>query len=138
MKEDEQKQGVLRDHKENGGKSPPNPHHNQESPSEQKHSKSKKRVGKRDFEMISVLGKGSFGKVLLVEHKETRQAYAMKVIKKCNIKKMNQIEHTITERKVLERVSHPFIVKLRYAFKDRECLYFVLDYCNGGELFFYI
>lgn len=88
--------------------------------------------------MISVLGKGSFGKVLLVEHKQTRQAYAMKVIKKCNIKKMNQIEHTITERKVLERVQHPFIVRLRFAFKDRECLYFVLDYCNGGELFFYI
>ena len=138
MKEDEQKQEGLKDNKENGGKNPPKRDHHQGSPRESNHSKSKKRVGKRDFEMISVLGKGSFGKVLLVEHKETKQAYAMKVIKKCNIKKMNQIEHTITERKVLERVSHPFIVKLRYAFKDRECLYFVLDYCNGGELFFYI
>ena len=51
---------------------------------------------------------------------------------------MKQIQHTITERKVLEKISHPFIVKLNYAFQTKNKLFFVLDYCPGGELFFYI
>jgi len=54
------------------------------------------------------------------------------------IRKRNQVEHTKTERRVLERIRHPFIVRMKYAFKDREKLYFVLDYCHGGELFFYL
>ena len=62
----------------------------------------------------------------------------MKVLKKKHIRKQNQVAHTIAERRILERMQHPFIVKLKYAFKDRERLYFVLNYCHGGELHFYI
>ena len=62
----------------------------------------------------------------------------MKVLKKSVIIEKKQIEHTKTERRVLERVRHPFIVQMKYAFSDSEKLYFVLDYCNGGELFFYL
>lgn len=62
----------------------------------------------------------------------------MKVLKKETIRKRNQIEHTMTERRVLERIKHPFIVDMKYAFKDKNKLYFVLDYCVGGELFFYL
>mmetsp|Transcript_35796 Transcript_35796/g.34829 ORF Transcript_35796/g.34829 Transcript_35796/m.34829 type:complete len:146 (+) Transcript_35796:527-964(+) len=62
----------------------------------------------------------------------------MKVIKKKHIKKSKQIQHTWSERKILEKIQSPFIVKMRYAFQDEKKLFFVLDYCPGGELFFYI
>jgi len=59
----------------------------------------------------------------------------MKVLKKENVVKRNQVEHTKTERSVLGYVRHPFVVGLHAAFQTREKLYFVLDYCAGGELF---
>jgi protein-serine/threonine kinase len=62
----------------------------------------------------------------------------MKVLKKDVIREKNQVEHTKTERRVLERVKHPFVVGMKYAFSDKHKLYFVLDYCHGGELFFYL
>jgi protein-serine/threonine kinase len=92
----------------------------------------------KDFESLKVLGTGTYGKVMLVRHKSSRKLYAMKVLKIKTIKEKNQVEHTKTERRVLEKLKHPFIVRMKYAFKDREKLYFVLDYCQGGELFFYL
>ena len=62
----------------------------------------------------------------------------MKVLKKKHIKRMKQVQHTMTEKKVLEKISHPFIVKLNFAFQSKKKLFLVLDYCPGGELFFYI
>jgi len=85
-----------------------------------------------------VIGKGSFGKVFLVREKETGVIYAMKVLRKENIIKRNQIEHTRTERNVLGYVRHRFIVGLKMAFQTRDKLFFVLDYCAGGELFFHL
>lgn len=92
----------------------------------------------RDFTTMKVLGQGTYGKVLLVMHKRTGKYYAMKVLKKKHIRQLGQVDHTLSERRILEQISHPFIVKLKYAFKDRERLYFVLNYCVGGELHFYI
>ena len=69
---------------------------------------------------------------------DRKEYFAMKVLKKKNIKKLNQVQNTMTERKVLERLNHPFIVKLNWAFQTEEKLFFVMDYCPGGELFFYI
>ncbi|CAM9295987.1 unnamed protein product [Sphacelaria rigidula] len=62
----------------------------------------------------------------------------MKVLRKSNIIKRNQVEHTKTERNVLGYVKHPFIVGLNMAFQTRDKLFFVLDYCAGGELFFHL
>ena len=65
--------------------------------------------------------------------------FALKVLKKDHVIKRNQVEHTKTERNVLSAlgaVRHPFIVGLHMAFQSKEKLYFVLDYCPGGELFF--
>lgn len=90
------------------------------------------------FEMIKVIGKGSFGKVFLAREKRTSEMFALKVLKKDNIIKRNQVEHTRTERSVLGYVKHPFIVGLKMAFQSRDKLYFVLDYCAGGELFFHL
>jgi len=90
------------------------------------------------FKMIKVIGKGSFGKVTLVKEIKTGEMYALKVLRKDNIIKRNQVEHTRTERSVLGYVKHPFIVGLKYAFQSKDKLYFVLDYCAGGELFFHL
>merc|ERR1719282_1490049 len=88
---------------------------------------------------MKVIGKGSYGKVMLVGHKhEKSTVYAMKMLRKENVIKRNQVEHTKTERNVLEAVSHPFIVTLHYAFQTPKKLYFVLEYCPGGELFFHL
>ena len=92
----------------------------------------------KDFSSLKVLGTGTYGKVMLVRHLQTQQLYAMKVLKKDKVRKKNQVERTKTERRVLERINNPFIVKLKYAFQDTRKLYFVLDYCCGGELFFYL
>lgn len=93
-----------------------------------------------DFEPLKVLGKGSYGKVMLVKKKddERQEVYAMKMLRKEHVVKRNQVEHTKTERSVLEAVHHPFIVKLHYAFQTPTKLYLVLEYCAGGELFFHL
>eukprot|EP00543_Licmophora_paradoxa_P010416 CAMPEP_0202478042 /NCGR_PEP_ID=MMETSP1360-20130828/94251_1 /ASSEMBLY_ACC=CAM_ASM_000848 /TAXON_ID=515479 /ORGANISM="Licmophora paradoxa, Strain CCMP2313" /LENGTH=653 /DNA_ID=CAMNT_0049105303 /DNA_START=318 /DNA_END=2279 /DNA_ORIENTATION=+ len=90
------------------------------------------------FKMIKVIGKGSFGKVFLVKEYKTGEMFALKVLKKDNIIRRNQVEHTKTERSVLGYVQHPFIVALNMAFQSKDKLYFVLDYCAGGELFFHL
>ena len=92
-----------------------------------------------DFTIIKVIGRGSYGKVLLVKKKgEEDQRYAMKILKKLAMIQRNQIEHIKTERQILELMDHPFITKLRYAFQTPEKLYLVTDYYPGGELFFHI
>mmetsp|Transcript_37188 Transcript_37188/g.73061 ORF Transcript_37188/g.73061 Transcript_37188/m.73061 type:complete len:791 (-) Transcript_37188:294-2666(-) len=92
----------------------------------------------KDFTLLAVIGKGSFGKVMLVRKIDDKKIYAMKALQKDNVVKRNQVEHTKTERSVLEYIRHPFIVTLRYAFQTKYKLYFVLDYCPGGELFFHL
>ncbi|KAF0683525.1 Aste57867_24382 [Aphanomyces stellatus] len=96
------------------------------------------RVTLADFKMIQVIGRGSFGKVVLVGHHATKKLYAMKMLNKANIVKRKQVEHTRTERRVLGYTKHPFIVGLHYAFQTPQRLYFVLDYCPGGELFYHL
>lgn len=96
------------------------------------------KISVHDFEMIKMIGKGSFGEVMLVRKKDTKSLYAMKILDKRNIIRRNQVEHTITERRVLGRTKHPFIVTLHFAFQTGKKLYFVLDYCSGGELFFHL
>lgn len=97
------------------------------------------RVNIHSFELVRVIGKGSFGKVTLVRKKDDPSSlYAMKVLSKPNIIKRKQVEHTRTERRVLGSINHPFIVKLHYAFQSDSKLYFVLDYAAGGELFYHL
>mmetsp|Transcript_6524 Transcript_6524/g.7942 ORF Transcript_6524/g.7942 Transcript_6524/m.7942 type:complete len:320 (+) Transcript_6524:853-1812(+) len=64
--------------------------------------------------------------------------FAMKVLKKSEVKKRRQIEHTKTELRVMGGSSHPFICTLRYAFQTNDKLYMVSDFCQGGELFFHL
>jgi serine/threonine protein kinase len=91
-----------------------------------------------DYNLIRVLGKGSFGKVVLVRKKTNDTLYAMKVLSKPNVVLRKQVAHTQTERRVLGRATCPFIVALHAAFQNDKKLYLVLDYCPGGELFFHL
>jgi serine/threonine protein kinase len=96
----------------------------------------KDRVGLQDFELKAVLGKGSFGKVMLVCKQSTQEVFAMKVLRKEAIIAGNQVQHTKAERNILQEVDNPFIVKLHYAFQTQGKLYLILDYVRGGELFY--
>jgi protein-serine/threonine kinase len=92
-----------------------------------------------DFQLLKVIGKGSYGKVMLVKCEKAGGAvFAMKMLRKENVVKRNQVEHTRAERNVLETAQHPFIVNLMYAFQTPKKLYFVLEFCPGGELFFHL
>jgi serine/threonine protein kinase len=91
-----------------------------------------------DFELLKVVGKGSFGKVYQVREKKTGKIYALKSLKKQQLLKRKQIAHTQTERKVLQNISSPFIVNLIYAFQSQDRLYMVMDYFTGGELFYHL
>ncbi|CAK7319720.1 Serine/threonine-protein kinase Sgk2 [Vulpes lagopus] len=92
-----------------------------------------------DFDFLKVIGKGSYGKVLLAKHKSDGMFYAVKVLQKKSILKKKEQSHIMAERSVLlKNVQHPFLVGLRYSFQTPEKLYFVLDYVNGGELFFHL
>ena len=98
------------------------------------------KVTMNDFDIIKVLGRGAFGKVMLVKKKAdtTNTLYALKSLKKAELVKANQVEHTITERFVLEEIHSPFLVHLSFAFQSPDKLYIVMDYLTGGELFFWI
>jgi len=96
------------------------------------------KVGPEDFDFLKVVGRGAFGKVMQVKHKKSGEIFAMKILKKKQIVDSNQIDHTRSERKILEALQHPFLMTLRFAFQTNTKLYFVLDYYRGGELFFHL
>lgn len=89
----------------------------------------------QDFTMQRTLGTGSFGRVHLVQSKHNQRFYAIKVLKKAQVVKMKQVEHTNDERRMLSRVKHPFLITLWGTFQDSKNLYMVMDFVEGGELF---
>uniref|UniRef100_A0A8C5CAF1 Serum/glucocorticoid regulated kinase 2 n=1 Tax=Gadus morhua TaxID=8049 RepID=A0A8C5CAF1_GADMO len=92
-----------------------------------------------DFDFLAVIGKGTFGKVLLAKLKADNKFYAIKVLQKKVILKKKEQKNIMAERNVLlKSLTHPFLVGLHYSFQTPEKLYFVLDYVNGGELFFHL
>ena len=88
-----------------------------------------------DFDIKRTLGTGSFGRVHLVQSKHNQRFYAVKVLKKAQVVKMKQVEHTNDERKMLQKVKHTFLVTLWGTFQDSKNLYMVMDFVEGGELF---
>lgn len=99
-------------------------------------SMSDQKVGFDDFEILKVVGQGAFGKVYQVRKKGTMEIYAMKVMRKDKIMEGNHAEYMKAERDILTKIDHPFIVQLRYSFQTKYRLYLVLDFINGGHLFF--
>jgi serum/glucocorticoid-regulated kinase 2 len=109
-----------------------------------------------DFDLLKVVGKGSFGKVMQVTYdplfsdytlivtnnshrkKDTHRIYALKTIRKAHIISRSEVAHTLAERSVLAQINNPFIVPLKFSFQSPEKLYLVLAFVNGGELFHHL
>jgi serine/threonine protein kinase len=92
-------------------------------------------VSLNDFELLAVLGRGGFGKVMQVRHNATGSVFAMKILKKSELQRRRQVERTKTERTILAAIQHPFIVRLHYAFQNNQKLYMVMDFVQGGDFF---
>ncbi|BFZ53818.1 Serine/threonine-protein kinase [Savitreella phatthalungensis] len=90
------------------------------------------------FDLLKVVGKGSFGKVMQVRKKDTNRIYALKTIRKLHIVSRSEVNHTLAERTVLAQINNPFIVPLKFSFQSPEKLYLVLAFVNGGELFHHL
>ncbi|CAO3637524.1 unnamed protein product [Cunninghamella blakesleeana] len=90
------------------------------------------------FDLLRVIGRGSFGKVYVVRKKDTNRIYAMKVLRKSRIISRSEVTHTMAEKTVLAKVRNPFIVPLKFAFQSPDKLYLVLAFINGGELFHHL
>lgn len=105
----------------------------QPAPQQVRVTKGKYTLG--DFAIQRTLGTGSFGRVHLVQSKHNQRFYAVKVLKKAQVVKMKQVEHTNDERRMLQQVKHPFLITLWGTFQDSKNLYMVMDFVEGGELF---
>ena len=90
----------------------------------------------KNFKVIKCIGRGGFGKVMMVMKDD--MYYAMKSIRKRDLMKQRLILQTRNERMILQTINHPNIVKLHYAFQTKQKLYLVMDMVNGGELFFHL
>lgn len=101
----------------------------------------KKHIGPEDFEILRLVGKGTFGQVYQVRKKDTKRIYAMKVLSKKAIVQKKEVAHTIGERNILVRTASTdsaFIVGLKFSFQTPSDLYLVTDYMSGGELFWHL
>lgn len=109
-------------------------HHQQQASISQPRT-TKGKYSLTDFDILRTLGTGSFGRVHLVQSKHNQRFYAIKVLKKAQVVKMKQVEHTNDERRMLSDVKHPFLITLWGTFQDWKSLYMVMDFVEGGELF---
>ncbi|KAI9257832.1 camp-dependent protein kinase 2 [Helicostylum pulchrum] len=107
--------------------------YNDQSIIKQRHDRPRLKLA--DFNMLRTLGTGSFGRVHLVQSRVNARYYAVKVLKKSEVVRLKQVEHTNNEKHILEAVAHPFLVNMWGTFQDNVNLYMVMDYVPGGELF---
>jgi serum/glucocorticoid-regulated kinase 2 len=95
-------------------------------------------VNENDFEIISTLGKGYFGKVFLVEKKIDKKLFALKVISKLEIVKKNFFDNLKNEKNIMEKIKNPFVVNLEYCFATPAYVFFVMKFKQGGELYYHL
>lgn len=95
---------------------------------------SKSKTSIKDFDIQSELGKGSFGKVYLAKNKMAKQYCAIKALDKNYMNRLNKAHEALAEREVLRQCDHPNIIKLYFTFQSSLKLFYVLEYCNNGNL----
>jgi serine/threonine kinase 38 len=96
--------------------------------------KSRQKMTIKDFEPVSIIGKGAYGEVRVCRVKETGEIVAMKKLRKTEMKSKNQVKHVKAERDILAKANNPWIVELKYSFQDAEYLYLCMEYLPGGDL----
>jgi hypothetical protein len=96
---------------------------------------SKVDVSAMDFEKIRMIGKGDVGRVFLVKKRDSEQLFAMKILAKAEMIRRNKLHRVLAEQEILATVNHPFIVRMHYSFQSENHLYFLTEYCAGGEFF---
>eukprot|EP00171_Calliarthron_tuberculosum_P010617 IDg10617t1 len=87
-----------------------------------------------DFEMQSIIGRGAFGEVMLVRHRASGEYYAMKKLRKADMRRREHVNHAWSERHVLVAADHPFVCNLCFAFQSNDFLYLVMEFLPGGDL----
>jgi len=92
------------------------------------------KVTLKDFECLAIIGRGAFGEVRVCRRIETGEVFAMKIMKKTEMLRKNQVAHIRAERDVLALADNPWVVKLHYSFQDNANLYLVMEYLQGGDL----
>lgn len=101
---------------------------------EAKYSQPSRQTAKLDdFNLQRTVGTGSFGRVMIVQN--GNQSLALKIMEKQTIVKLKQVEHTLSEKRILQAIKFPFLVNLVYSFKDNSYLYIALEFASGGEMF---
>ncbi|KAI8367474.1 kinase-like domain-containing protein [Radiomyces spectabilis] len=113
----------------------PQHQHNYYHNAQQQHYAKGPKLKLDDFQLLRTLGTGSFGRVHLAQSRHNGRHYAIKVLKKSEVVRLKQVEHTNNEKHILEAVGFPFLVNLWGTFQDDTNLYMVMDYVPGGELF---
>jgi protein kinase X len=91
-----------------------------------------------EYEFLSLIGTGTYGRVYSVNHKITNKQYAVKVMKKKDVFKMKQIQHVHNEKDIMYRLDNPFIVKMYGTGQDNNNIFMLMDYVTGGEIFGYL
>jgi len=96
------------------------------------------KVNKNSFEYLQIIGKGGFGKVWKVYHKQKKMKFALKEMNKTKILDKKSEKSVIYERILLSRMNHPFIINMHYSFQDKDNLYIVMDLLTGGDLRYHL
>eukprot|EP00296_Roombia_truncata_P007658 JP446106.1.p1 GENE.JP446106.1~~JP446106.1.p1 ORF type:complete len:503 (-),score=136.94 JP446106.1:90-1598(-) len=94
-----------------------------------------RKVTLESFELVSVIGRGAFGKVMLVRKLDNKKLYAMKVMHKAKLIKQKLVNQILDENNILRIIEHPYVVGLQFAFQTETEVYLVMDYINGGDMF---
>lgn len=95
-------------------------------------------VTEESFEIIKQIGKGHFGRVFLVEKKDNKELYALKVISKMDIIKRNFFENLQNEKRVMEKINSPFLVRMEYCFSSPKHVFFAMKFKQGGEIYHHL
>jgi serine/threonine protein kinase len=101
----------------------------------EKRAQELKSIALDDLSIVCVLGKGSFGLVKLVQHKDSKKAYALKVLQKQHMVAAKQANNVIWEKRIMHRIVHPFCLKLCATMVDDDALYLLMEFLQGGDLF---